>query len=337
MRGCFEGWRIYQTIPEPDKEYPPLPAFEKWGTSEYLYECSDMGTMQTVWYVREMANVKFSSDAVPEITGTDTGKRHYAYNMGNGPVLGQLALTRGMARTYFREGTWLVGFWQNGRLFVVPLMLGYGCQRCHLLRIQKGLQWKVDVPAVDDYWVSMDARSFTLTDNEYPFWTGSLYDILGLHEEQYYVGNDVPGSVSERDLPEGYDICRAGLQEADVDYLALGDGALADYDMSPLYNGAWVDGYNRVSVYHRYRGVNRQVLVSVTVNRGVLATIYGSWIFTALYEAPNKKCFPDQETYSRTDVIATQSNGLGLTVSYQDVYDSAPDQLPTEVTVSLVE
>lgn len=54
------------------------------------------------------------------------------------------------------------------------------------------------------------------------------------------------------------------------------------------------------------------------------------------HESQNRKCFPVQLFYVRTDSIATQDTGLGVTLSNIDVYNAAADQLPAEVTVSLV-
>lgn len=336
MKGCFENRTIYQTLAEPGESYPALPTFTNTsGSTQYF--SSDMNDVQSVWYVKELTNVKYdTSQAVPEITATDTGRRHYAFNIANGPVLGSFAQTRGMARTYFREGTYLSGFWHNGQLFVMPLMEGFGCDRCDKLRIQKGITWEVTVPAVDDYWIKMSQQAHSLTDGTSPLWLSSATATDG---SSYTELTEITGTATH-----GYEHCRAGKQETDTSYLGIGDDALADYEGSPYYGtpgtifeDPWQTDLDKFAVYLRYKGINRQVILQATVNTTAYA--YASYVFTALYEKPFKKCFPDTETYSRTSICVSEYDGGQVTIiptGVTDVRTNYTTQLPTSVTVRQV-
>lgn len=361
MRGTFEGMKLYQTIAEPGKEYPPLP--EIWVDSqENLQLLSDaIEAAPSVWYVRELTNVSFNpADDVPEITATDTGRRHHAFNMGNGSVLGAMASSRGMTRTFFREGTYLAGFWYNGQLYVIPLMEGYGCTRCNRIRKKHGLKWRVTVPAADDYWISMEESVHTLTDDvfgyesEWPSTNGGEAYITEF--PHLYTGGDLPS----QDHPNPYDgvnRCRAGTIDYDVDYIRLGDDALAFFNDPPeVYAGSgvfskpWEDGSNYISVYLRHSILYRQVLVSVTANRALDGYWFGSYIFTALYQAEYKKCaFDSPQVFERTGSVgviryngATISSPLGgfegeiKADTGLTLYEQAPFQLPESVTVEQV-
>jgi len=338
MKKCFEGWRIYQTLAEPSTAYPTLPTFTATAPGSSVYTSSDIANTQSVWYVKELTDVKWDTTGdVPEITATDTGKRFYAFNMGNGPVVGRFAQTRGMARTYYREGTYLAGFWQNGQLFVVPLMEGFGCNRCNALRKQKGLEWQVTVPAVDDYWIKMSEQTHTLTDDLDPIW---VYGITSPDGSSY---TDAQGTTDSTGTT-GYESCRAGKLYNDTAFLGIGDDALYDYENSPYYGNPgtifeypWDDSKDRLAVLLRHKGVNRQILLQASIYAG--SYYYASYVFTALYEKENKKCFPSSETYTRTSITVSEYAGGQVTLippSVTDVRTNYEDQLPTSVTVAQV-
>jgi len=342
MRGAFNGARIYQTLAEPGESYPTQPTFNS-DTQADSVLATQIENAPSVWYVKELTDVTWDDHATPEITATDTGKRFYAFNMGNGPVLGGLSLTRGMSRTYFKEGTYLLGWWHNHQLFVIPMAPDYGPRRCHALRKKAGLVWEVSVPAVDEYWINMTTQTHTLTDDYFPFWLGSssLIDPSGSPYLQFYSSED------NTSTPEtGYERCIAGKLDTDVGYLLYGTDARDDYESSPYYlqpGTAWedplVDGTNYVSVMLRHKDIKRQVLISVTARRspGGFGK-YGAAIFTALYESPDTECMPGEETYTRTgDTGFSAYNGARAYPDVWSVASTAADQLPESVTVTLVE
>lgn len=115
MMGTFEGFRIYQTVAQSGVPYPEQP------------EDPDIDTKiqaaPSVWYVKELVNPVFEeTEDFPDITADDTGKRFFMFNMGNGPVLGAYAHNAGLSVAYIREGTYMLGFWYNGKLFGIPLL-----------------------------------------------------------------------------------------------------------------------------------------------------------------------------------------------------------------------
>lgn len=341
MKGKFEGMRLYQTLAEPGEDYPALPD-----------PSTEMATVNSVWYVKELANASFDpADAVPEITATDTGKRFYAFNMGNGAVLDDLALSRGMSRTYLREGTYLAGFWQNGQLFVIPIMEGYGCRRCDKLRIQKGMQWKVTVPAVDDYWVRTNESEHTLTDGIFSMENElDAVNATVVSHSHLYGGRDA--SEADNIRPDtGANYCKAGNIDYDNSYVFLGDGALSYFESHPdygtpgsIFEGPWADGYNYLSVHLRHRSIYREVLVSVCVNRADRSSEpwFGGYVFTALYQSEYRKCvFSGPQTFTRSGAVAVvRQDGTQVNVppfSFEtNITTEAADQLPTSVTVEQV-
>lgn len=347
MKGKFEGMRLYQTLAEPGEDYPALP------------DLASMDQVNSVWYVKELTNASYDpTDAVPEITATDTGKRFYAFNMANGSVMGTMAQTRGMSRTYLKEGSYLSGFWHNGQLYVMPIMEGYGCTKCNAVRKKRGLQWKVTVPAVDAWWVNLSESEHTLTDDIFPLDDVWNFDWQNTFEGEFshlYGTSDRP--VNDGTLPYDYvDYCRAGLKTSDVEYLTLGDDAYTYYGSNPWagvdppFDDPWVEGNNFISVYIRHVSTTHEVLLSVCVNTSAEFRAYAYLVFTGLYRPSVARCLPtSQQTYNRVGVAGvTRADGKSITPTWyyenniastlgETLYEQAADQLPTSVTVEQVE
>lgn len=115
----IETFRLYQTLAQSGIPYPTEPAAPNLETK--------VNDAPNVYYVKELVNPEFDESLDdPDITSDGTGKRFFMYVLSGGPVLGTYASSAGIKRAYIPEDTYLMGWWYNGQLFGVPLIIDDG-------------------------------------------------------------------------------------------------------------------------------------------------------------------------------------------------------------------